>query len=153
MQLSSTSHLIQLVYTRIMRGQFSILILSVIISFLFSTLILLSFKQNEDKIDTYQEFLQEHTNSSSISKYTNEIDTLFVAGMYNEALTRHIWFHNHILEYDSAWAGVRLSFALHDWKKLSNKYKPAKDSLNKIRDIKTERIIQEGSSKEDFAEV
>src|SRR5687768_8592736 len=115
-----------------MRAQFSFLVLFVLIVFLSSTLILFSCKQKEGKIDTYKEFLPAHTDSASLWKYYHEINTLFVAGKYNEALARHIWFHNHILEYDIAWAGVRLSYALNDWKKLGNKYEPAKDSLNKI---------------------
>lgn len=127
--------------------------LSLRIALLLAPLIFFSCKQKEDKIDGYKEFIPVSTDSASLRKNYSEIDDLVKSGKYNEALARHIWFHNHILEYDSSWGGVRLSFALADWQKLGDKFKPAKDSLYKIRDLKTERIMQHGSSEQDFNDV
>jgi hypothetical protein len=57
-------------------------------------------------------------------------------GKYEEALGRFIWFHDHALEYNSAMAGVRLSFALEYWKWLGNVYPPAQAALEQTRDKK-----------------
>ncbi|WAC18456.1 hypothetical protein OVA24_14570 [Luteolibacter sp. SL250] len=62
-------------------------------------------------------------------------------GKYKEALERHIWFHNHALEKEPSYYGVRLSFALSDWVALGRKYPEALDALKKIRDEKTARLV------------
>ncbi len=55
-------------------------------------------------------------------------------GRYEEALQRRVWFHQHALEHDCAWYGVRLSFALSDWVRLGEQYPPARQALVDIRD-------------------
>ncbi len=62
-------------------------------------------------------------------------------GKFEEALQKHIWFHNHALEVDPAYYGVRLSFALRDWVELGKKYPAALTALRKIRDEKTSRLV------------
>ncbi len=62
-------------------------------------------------------------------------------GKYKEALERHIWFHNHALDKEPSYYGVRLSFALSDWVALGRKYPEALDALKKIRDEKTARLV------------
>ncbi len=62
-------------------------------------------------------------------------------GKFEEALQHHIWFHNHALEVDSSYYGVRLSFALGDWVELGKKYPPALETLRRIRDEKTSRLL------------
>ncbi len=44
------------------------------------------------------------------------------SGRYEDALAKHLWFHENALEYRSSLYGVRLSFALGDWTKLSHVY-------------------------------
>jgi hypothetical protein len=63
-------------------------------------------------------------------------------GAYEEALQRHIWYHNHALEIDPAQTGVRLSFALSCWMELGRRYPKAKQALIEIRDNKTREIAQ-----------
>lgn len=63
-------------------------------------------------------------------------------GRYAEALAKHIWFHDHALEYAPALAGVRLSFALSDWVKLGDHYPAALDALAAIRNDNTLAIEQ-----------
>lgn len=53
---------------------------------------------------------------------------------YDEALTRMVWFWNHILEYQPDMYGVRLSFCLGVWKQLADVYPPALEKLKQIRD-------------------
>lgn len=56
------------------------------------------------------------------------------AGRYAEALAKHVWFFENALKYAPAMAGVRLSFALSDWKTLSDSYPPALEKLKAERD-------------------
>ena len=62
------------------------------------------------------------------------------SGRYEDALQKHLWFHNNALKYDRAFYGVRLSFALSDWQKLGHKYPEALRSLEEIRDIAGENV-------------
>jgi hypothetical protein len=62
-------------------------------------------------------------------------------GKYEQALERHVWFHDHALEVDDSYGGVRLSFALSDWIDLGRKYPPALRKLKAIRDTKTAKLI------------
>ncbi|MET0063324.1 MAG: hypothetical protein AB2552_19540 [Candidatus Thiodiazotropha endolucinida] len=57
------------------------------------------------------------------------------SGRYEDALQKHLWFHNNALKYDRAFYGVRLSFALSDWQELGHKYPEALRSLKETRDI------------------
>ena len=77
------------------------------------------------------------------SKVLSEARELSVKTRYAEALQRHIWYHNHALEYDPGHSGVRLSFALSDWIDLGRQYPKAKQALIEIRDTKT-RALAEG---------
>jgi hypothetical protein len=56
------------------------------------------------------------------------------AKRYKVALAKHVWFHDNALSIDKAMTGVRLSFALSDWKQLGNEYPPAMAKLRSIRD-------------------
>lgn len=69
-------------------------------------------------------------------------------GKFNAALKKHVWFHNHALEVDEAYYGVRLSFALGYWLDLAKKYPPALAALRNIRDAKTKRLLK---GKKDYA--
>lgn len=64
---------------------------------------------------------------------------------YEEALEKHVWFHQNALKHDPALAGVRLSFALSDWLRLASQYPPAGEALRGIRD-ENERRLEAGAS-------
>jgi tetratricopeptide (TPR) repeat protein len=62
-------------------------------------------------------------------------------GKFEEALQKHIWYHDHALEINQAHYGVRLSYALSYWIDLGKKYPKALDALKTIRDQKTRRVL------------
>jgi hypothetical protein len=77
------------------------------------------------------------TNRPDPAKVLTEARDLANKGRYEDALQRHIWYHNHALEYDPAQGGARLSFALSDWMELARKFPKAKQALEEIRDRDT----------------
>jgi hypothetical protein len=62
-------------------------------------------------------------------------------GKYEEALQKHVWFHDNALTNGPGYYGVRLSFALSDWAELGKKYPHALKVLRDIRDRKTSRLL------------
>jgi hypothetical protein len=72
---------------------------------------------------------------------------------YEEALAKHIWIHDHALQTDSSYYGVRLSYALADWMKLGRQYPPAIDKLKSIRDEKTAQLLAGKKRRELFHDV
>jgi len=68
-------------------------------------------------------------------------------GRYQLALDKHVWYHDNALKYDRAHGGVRLSFALSDWRKLANRYPPA---LEKMREFRERAELWVKQNKEDF---
>ena len=70
-------------------------------------------------------------------------------GRYDEALEKHIWFHEHALDHDSSFYGVRLSFALSDWVELGQLYPKALAKLREIRDMKT-ALLELGDEDEEL---
>jgi hypothetical protein len=80
-------------------------------------------------------------NAEDMMKYMETTDSIASAGKYQEALDRHIWFHEHALEHEPGMYGVRLSFALSKWYKLGQTYPPALNALIEIRDNKTAIVI------------
>lgn len=56
------------------------------------------------------------------------------AGKYAEALERHEWYHANALRIAPSQSGVRLSFAIGQWKELGDQYPLALASLKAIRD-------------------
>lgn len=84
-------------------------------------------------------------NAQDMQKYLTDTKELVKHGKFKEALKRDIWFHDHVLEYNQAMTGVRLSFALSDWKALGEQYPPAIKALQNIRDKKTKTLISKGT--------
>jgi hypothetical protein len=66
---------------------------------------------------------------------------LAAEGKFQEALEKYIWFHDHALEVDESYYGVRLSYALAYWIELGKKYFPALKALYQIRDRKASRLL------------
>jgi hypothetical protein len=80
--------------------------------------------------------------AEDMQKYLSETEALVREGKHKAALDRFLWFHDHALEHDPAMYGVRLSFALSDWKQLGDVYPPALTAMKKIRDDKVNLLIQ-----------
>lgn len=74
-------------------------------------------------------------------KALEEAKSLAAQGRYEEALDKHVWFHDHALETTPSYYGVRLSFALNEWVELGKKYPKALTKLKEIRDEKTARLL------------
>lgn len=75
-------------------------------------------------------------------------------GRHEAALTDYLWFHKHALEYDPAYYGVRLSFALAYWKELADLYPPAAKALKILRSETADAVLQaEGKTRSLFHEV
>src|SRR4051812_30542503 len=74
-------------------------------------------------------------------------------GRHQEALERHVWFHEHALELVPALAGVRVSFALSDWARLAAAYPPARQALADARDRAAEAMLAGCGRRALFAEV
>lgn len=71
----------------------------------------------------------------------NQARQLAREGKFEEALQKHIWFHDHALEIRPSYYGVRLSYALSDWIELGKKHPEALSALKAIRDQKTRRLL------------
>jgi hypothetical protein len=90
-------------------------------------------------------FFSACTKGKEMRRYLSDTKLMVKDGNYKEALDRYVWFHDHVLERDKAMAGVRLSFALNDWKALAEVYPPAMKALIETRDRKTQEVIAGGS--------
>ena len=61
---------------------------------------------------------------------------------YAAALEKYLWFHDHALDADLSLVGVRLSYAILEWVDLGELYPPARRALERVRDTKTELLMQ-----------
>jgi hypothetical protein len=74
-------------------------------------------------------------------------------GHYDLALQKYLWIHRESLAYDRSFVGVRLSYALHDWKVLGQEYAPALEAMTAVRND-TERAIRDATgSYSDFMDI
>ena len=78
--------------------------------------------------------------AADMQKYLNDTRVLVKKGKYKKALSQFLWFHKHSLEHEPAMYGVRLSYALFEWKELGNIYPPALKAMIKVRDDSTNKI-------------
>jgi hypothetical protein len=81
-----------------------------------------------------------------------ETRALALDGRYEEALQRHIWYHNHSLELDPDQRGVRIS-SLRDWVELGRRYPKARETLLEIRDWKTRKLLDGTGNAQAFKDV
>lgn len=72
---------------------------------------------------------------------------------YEDALRDLVWFHEHALDEDRSWHGVRLSYALCDWVELGKHYPPARSALEAVRDRKTQALLNGESDRALFQDV
>ncbi len=88
-----------------------------------------------------------------LEKIRQEASDLMKQGRYEDALQRHLWYHNHALQIDPAQSAVRLSFALRQWAELSGSYPKARQSLMETRDRGVREFASGGGSFALFQEV
>lgn len=74
-------------------------------------------------------------------------------GDHEHALREYRWFHEHALDHDPAYCGVRLSFALHAWVELADAFPPARAALIQTRDAKTRRLLRGEGDRATFEDV
>ncbi len=60
------------------------------------------------------------------------------------AAEKYLWYHTNALRYQPSLAGVRLSFALGDWRDLADKYPPAMADMRYARDSAEEYVRNSG---------
>jgi tRNA A-37 threonylcarbamoyl transferase component Bud32 len=89
----------------------------------------------------------------NLSDILQEARSLAQEGRHEEALQRHLWYHNHALEFEPGQAGVRLSFALSYWVELARRYPKAKEALVEIRDRGEREFAGGGGYPELFSEI
>ncbi len=77
---------------------------------------------------------------SDMHAYLWDTYELFKQGEYGVALERHIWFHENVLRHEPSMAGVRLSFALANWRYLAVVYPPARQALIDTRDREVTKL-------------
>lgn len=61
-------------------------------------------------------------------------------GRLELAAEKYLWYFNNALEYAPSLSGVRLSFALGDWRDLADRYPPARRDMEMVRDRAEESV-------------
>jgi hypothetical protein len=72
------------------------------------------------------------------------------AGRYDDALAKHVWYHENALKHEPAQSGVRRSYALADWLELGKKHPPALAKLEAYRQEGRKRVLASKEKKEVF---
>jgi hypothetical protein len=75
------------------------------------------------------------------------------AGRYEDALAKHVWFHENALKYEPSMYGVRLSFALSYWEELGTAYPPAREKLRSVRDQAASEVRAGNDARHRFHDV
>jgi hypothetical protein len=75
------------------------------------------------------------------------------AGRFEEALERMVWFHHNALVHQPSMAGVRLSFALSDWRRLGDVYPPAHAALVETRDAALRQLFENPGERRHFLDL
>ncbi len=78
-----------------------------------------------------------------------ELAALTKSGKYQEALDKHIWFHEASKEM-LGMGSVRLSFALGLWMKLAEQYPPALEALVELRNSKRDVLLNGKGAFDEF---
>jgi hypothetical protein len=86
------------------------------------------------------------------SRILEEAKTDAIAGRYEDALAKQVWFHENALKYQPSLTGVRLSFALSQWLELGARYTPAMEKLKAVRDETARRIRDVDGTDEIFGD-
>jgi hypothetical protein len=91
--------------------------------------------------------------AQDMRKYLTETNEMVKQRKYQEANERYEWFQNHSLEYAPSMGGVRLSFALSNWKSLADIYPPAMVSMKQMRDKKMKQLVDSNVTYKLFADI
>lgn len=79
---------------------------------------------------------------SAATEALHEATRLAREGKYEEALQKHLWYHENAAKLDPSQSGVRSSFALAYWADLGKKYPKALDALKSVRDQSEARLLK-----------
>jgi hypothetical protein len=101
----------------------------------------------------YSGFVNESRAENTAEQALRDARRLATEGKYQEALEKHIWFHDNALRLKPGYYGVRLSFALGAWAELGKKYPKALEKLREIRDQNTTRLNNGENNRELFHDV
>lgn len=71
-------------------------------------------------------------------------------GRHEQALAKHVWYHDNALEIKPSLTGVRLSFALNGWLELAEVYPPALEKMKECRNELEKRIRDENRVRVSF---
>jgi hypothetical protein len=77
------------------------------------------------------------------------------AGRYEDALAKHLWYHENAEKFDAGQTGVRRSFALSSWYDLAADYAPALTKFEEIREAARKGVLESKHPKHvwnDFAD-
>lgn len=66
-------------------------------------------------------------------------------GRLDLAAEKYLWYHHNALRYRPSLSGVRLSYALNDWRDLAGKYPPALQDMRLVRDRAEEALRTKSS--------
>ncbi len=75
-----------------------------------------------------------------------------IAKRFDDALAKHLWLHDEVLNVNLAFRGARLSYALDNWAHLAAKYEPAMIALKKARDAAAEDVKEGRGTRQAFAD-
>lgn len=75
------------------------------------------------------------------SKVLQEARSLAESGHFEEALLKHIWYHENAIRIQPSQLGVRLPFALQYWEELGEKYPEARSALIAIQERNRDTIV------------
>ena len=75
------------------------------------------------------------------------------AGRNEDALAKHVWFHENAVKLEPTMKGVRRSFALADWRMLGYRYAPAMAKLQQARDFAAKQTMEGKDAWEQFGDV
>lgn len=74
-------------------------------------------------------------------------------GRYEEALEKHIWYHENALRLRPSLSGVRLSYAIFAWRRLGFKYPPALDRFRAMRDETARQLCGDETNSDLFSDL
>ena len=63
------------------------------------------------------------------------------ARRYEDALAKHLWYHENAEKFDKGQSGVRRSFALSDWYDLAADYPPALAKFEEVRETARKTVL------------
>ncbi|WP_428307366.1 hypothetical protein [Lacipirellula sp.] len=64
------------------------------------------------------------------------------ARRYEDALAKHLWYHENAEKFDPGQLGVRRSFALSDWYNLGADYAPALAKFEEVREAARKMVLE-----------